>query len=441
MSQDHLTHDHPSHDRSAHDHLVVVGASLAGLRGAEAARKAGFTGRITVVGAEPHRPYDRPPLSKQVLTGGVAPGATTLPNLEPLDAEWRLGSAAAGLDRSGRAVMLESGERIAYDRLLIATGARARPWPDAAEGRLGGVHTLRSRDDAESLRAALAARPDRVLVVGGGFIGCEVAAACRDLELPVTLVESGSTVLERVLGSHLGSVVAALHAARGIDLRFGAKVEALEDDGTGHVVRARLADGRTIATTCVVVALGAVRNTGWLHGSGLAFDDGGVECDADGHVLDTDGRPDRTIAAAGDVARFPHPLYDGRRVALEHWGHAVAQGAHAGRLLAGHATGPAYAEVPAFWSSQGGITLKMVGLTEGADALVIAQGDPKTGRFLALYGRAGRCVAAVSFDSVRWLPAYAAMVAAGAPFPAIRGALDQGRLTVLPPGFPKEDER
>ncbi|MCJ2083682.1 NAD(P)/FAD-dependent oxidoreductase [Methylobacterium sp. J-090] len=423
------------------EHLVVVGASLAGLRGAEAARKAGFQGRLTLIGAEPHRPYDRPPLSKLVLTGGVAPGATTLPNLEPLDAEWRLGSAAAGLDRSDRAVILESGDRVAYDRLLIATGARARPWPDTVQNRFGGVHTLRSRDDAAALRGALAAGPGRVLVIGGGFIGCEVAAACRDLDLPVTLVESGATVLERVLGSHLGSVVAALHAVRGVDLRLGAKVEALEDDDSGHVVRARLADGRTIETTCVVVALGAVRNTEWLSGSGLAFDEGGVDCDADGYVLDTDGRSDRTIAAAGDVARFPHPIYDGRRVALEHWGHAVAQGAHAGRLLAGQASSPAYAEVPAFWSSQGGVTLKMAGLTEGADGLVIAQGDPKTGRFLALYGRAGRCIAAVSFDSVRWLPAYAEMVAAGAPFPPIHGAVDQGRLRVLPPGFPKEDER
>jgi len=423
------------------DRLVVVGASLAGLRGAEAARKAGFRGRLTIVGAEPHRPYDRPPLSKQVLTGTVAPGATTLPNLVPLDAEWRLGSPATGLDRTERAVVLENGERIAYDRLLIATGARPRPWPKPAQGALEGIHTLRGRDDAAALRAALAARPDRVLVVGGGFIGCEVAAACRDLDLPVTLVETGPTVLAAILGVHLGSVVAALHEARGVDLRFGSEVEAFEDDGTGRVVRARFADGRTLATDCVVVALGALRNTEWLAGSGLAFDDGGVDCDTDGYVLDTEGRPDRAIAAAGDVARFPHPLYDGRRIALEHWGHAVAQGIHAGRLLVGEGPGPAYAEVPAFWSSQGGVTIKSVGLTEGADGLVIAQGDPKTGRFLALYGRAGRCIAAVSFDSVRWLPAYAEMVASGAPFPPPGGAVDQGRLTVLPPGFAEKDDR
>nr|USU33002.1 NAD(P)/FAD-dependent oxidoreductase [Methylobacterium sp. OTU13CASTA1] len=423
------------------DHLVVVGASLAGLRGAEAARKAGFAGRLTIVGAEPHRPYDRPPLSKQVLGGSVAPGATTLPILEPLDAEWRLGSAVTNLDRIGRTIDLEGGERIAYDRLLIATGARPRPWPDAAQNDLAGIHTLRGRDDAAALRSALAARPERVLVVGGGFIGCEVAAACRDLDLPVTLVETGPTVLAAILGVHLGYVVAALHEARGVDLRFGSEVEAFEDDGTGHVVRARFADGRTLETGCVVVALGAIRNTEWLAGSGLAFDEGGVDCDADGYVLDAEGRPDRAIAAAGDVARFPHPLYDGRFVALEHWGHAAAQGAHAARLLVGRGTGEAYAEVPAFWSSQGGLTIKSVGLTEGADGLVIAQGDPKTGRFLALYGRAGRCIAAVSFDSVRWLPAYAEMVASRAPFPPPGGAVDQGGLTMLTPGFPGEDDR
>lgn len=421
------------------DHLVIVGASLAGLRGAEAARQAGFAGRLTLIGDEPHRPYDRPPLSKQVLTGSVAPAATALPNLVPLAAEWHLGSAAAALDRGERVVTLQDGRRIAYDRLLIATGARPRPWPDAAQGRLAGVHTLRGREDAAALRAAMAEKPTRVLVIGGGFIGCEVAAACRDLGLPVTLVETGPTVLAGVLGTYLGAVVGALHEARGVDLIFDAKVEALEDDGTGRVVRARLADGRAIETDCVVVALGAVRNTEWLTGSGLAFDEGGVDCDPEGYVVDAEGRPDKAIAAAGDVAQFPHPLYDGRRVALEHWGHAAAQGAHAARLLTGHGAGP-YDEVPAFWSSQGGVTIKSVGLTEGADSLVIAQGDPKTGRFLALYGRAGRCIAAVSFDSVRWLPAYAEMVAVRAPFPPIRGGVDQGRLSEMAPGLAQRDE-
>lgn len=423
---------------NASEHAVVVGASLAGLRGAESLRRAGFSGRVTLVGAEAHAPYDRPPLSKHVLTGHVPADATTLPNLHALDAEWRLGVAARSLDRRSRILTLADGETLAYDRLLIATGARARPWTDAEQGRFAGVHTLRDRDDAAALHRDLAGRPARVLVIGGGFIGCEVAAACRALDLPVTLVEPGPTPLARVLGTHLGAVVGALHEGIGVTVRSGTRVEALEDDGTGRVVRARLDDGSSITASVVVVALGALRNTEWLDGSGLAFDAGGIDCDAAGHVLDTDGRPDTRIAAAGDVARFPHPLFDGRRVALEHWGHAVAQGEHAGRLLAGADLLSPYAEVPAFWSSQGGITIKSVGLTEGADGLVIAQGDPKTGRFLAVYGREGRCVAALSFDCARWLPAYAERIAAGGPFPPPAGATDSGPLTVLPPSFPAE---
>lgn len=427
----------------AETRIVVVGASLAGLRGAESLRRAGFAGTLTIVGAEPHRPYDRPPLSKAVLTGEVAADATTLPNLTELDADWRLGAPAVQLDRDRRTLTLEGGETVPYDRLLIATGASACRWPDAAQAEYRGVHTLRGRDDAEALRRDLAARPRHVLVIGGGFIGCEVAAACRDLDLPVTLVETGPTLLANILGQHLGGVVEALHAARGVTIRTCAKVEALEDDGTGRVVRARLEDGSAIAADVVVVALGAVRNTDWLEGSGLSFDTGGLDCDADGYVLDVDGRPDTRIAAAGDVARFPHPLYPDKPVALEHWGHAVAQGVRAGRLLAGLAPEP-YAEVPAFWSSQGSITIKSVGLTAGADGFVIARGDPKAGRFLAVYGRQGRIIAAVAFDCARWLATYAERIAAGAPFPPEAGGVDGGPMTVLPPAFPeppRKDER
>jgi 3-phenylpropionate/trans-cinnamate dioxygenase ferredoxin reductase subunit len=419
------------------DRAVVVGSGLAGLRGAEALRRAGFTGPLTLVGAEAHRPYDRPPLSKHVLTGAVAADATTLPSLVPLEAEWRLGTAATGLDRRNARVHLADGSSLPYDRLLIATGTRARAWPNPHEGRLAGVHTLRSREDAAALREALAAGPRRVLVIGGGFIGCEMASACAALGIPVTLVEPSATPLARVLGTHLGAVIGAMHAARGVEMRCGAEVEWLEDDGRGRVVRAHFAGGGHVETDLVVVALGAVRNTEWLADSGLNADAGGLDCDADGHALDSEGRADTRIAAAGDVARFPHPLYDGRRVALEHWGHAVAQAEHAGRLLAGRRPGRPYAEVPTFWSTQHGINIKSVGLTEGGDGFVIAQGSPREGRFLAVYGRAGRCIAALSIDCARWLPAYAAQVAARAPFPPIRGATDQpADLAVLPPGFP-----
>ncbi|AWN43014.1 NAD(P)/FAD-dependent oxidoreductase [Methylobacterium durans] len=426
----------------ASGHAVVVGAALAGLRGAEALRRAGFSGPLTIVGAEPHPPYDRPPLSKHVLTGEVPADGTRLPNLVGLDAAWRLGAAATRLDRESRTIHLADGTALPYDRLLVATGTRARPWPNPHEGRLGGVHTIRNRDDAAALRAALRGRPKRVLIVGGGFIGCEVASACRSLDIPVTLVEPSPTPLARVLGTHLGAAVGALHESRGVELRSGAEVEWLEDDGAGHVARAHLAGGGSVEADVVVVALGAVRNTDWLAGSGLSADPGGLDCDARGHALDEAGQPDTAIAAAGDVARFPHPLYDGRRVALEHWGHAVAQAEHAGRLLAGRPAEAPYGALPTFWSTQGGLNIKSVGLTDGADGIVIAQGSPREGRFLALYGRAGRCIAAVSIDCARWLPAYAAMIEARAPFPPIRRGTDQpGGLEILPPGWPERARR
>ncbi|TXN01099.1 FAD-dependent oxidoreductase [Methylobacterium sp. WL64] len=414
---------------------VVVGAGLAALRGAEAMREAGFLGSLTIIGKEPYRPYDRPPLSKHVLTGEIAPDATTLPSSLGEDVDWHLGSPAVRLDRTVRMVHLADGTALAYDRLLIATGTRARPWPNPHEGRLAGVHTLRGRDDAVALRKALTRGPRRVLVIGGGLIGCEVASACRQLGLPVTLVQLGSAPLARAFGRYLGAILGAMHEVRGVDLRLGAEVEWLEG-ADGRLVRAHLVDGTTIDADIAVTALGAVRNTEWLDGSGLSFDAGGVDCDADGYVLDVDGRPDPAIAAAGDVARFPHPLYGGRRIAVEHWGHAVAQGVHAGRLLADGKPGQGYAALPAFWSGQAGVTIKSVGLTDGADAMTIAHGDPATGRFLALYGRAGRCIAAVSIDCGRWLPAYAALIAESAPFPPAGAATDRsGALDILAPGF------
>ncbi|QGY04340.1 FAD-dependent oxidoreductase [Methylobacterium mesophilicum SR1.6/6] len=416
--------------------VLIVGAGLAALRGAEALRETGFSGTLTIVGDEPYHPYDRPPLSKHVLTGATPADATTLPGSHGLDADWQLGSAAVRLDRAAHAVHLADGRSLPYDRLLIATGTRARPWPNPHEGRLAGVFTLRGRDDARALRQALAAGPRRVLVIGGGFIGCEVASLCRQLGLPVTLVEPGPTPLARVLGRTVGGFIGAIHEGHGVELRCGSEVEWLEDEG-GRLVRAHLVDGGRIDADLAVIALGAVRNTEWLDGSGLSADPGGVDCDADGRVLDTEGRPDPHITAAGDVARFPHPLYEGRRVALEHWSHAVAQGVHAGRLLAGTPSNGPYGALPTFWSTQGDLVVKSAGLTEGADTVAITQGDPAAGRFVALYGRAGRCIAAVSVDSARWLPAYAELVAAGAPFPPRGTATDRPKgIEIFEPGFP-----
>ncbi|MFE1601087.1 NAD(P)/FAD-dependent oxidoreductase [Methylobacterium sp. ID0610] len=421
-------------------HTLIVGASLAGLRAAEALRREGHRGPITLVGDEPHRPYDRPPLSKRVLSGEERPDRTTLPSHPGLDLAWRLGAAAVGLDLSARAVALATGERIAFDTLLIATGTRARAWPRPAEAALKGVHAIRNRDDAERLRAALAAGPRRVLIIGAGFIGCEAAAACRTIGLPVTLVDPNPAPLAAVLGTVIGRVVAGMLEGAGVDYRPATRVEALEADAAGQVRAAHLAGGGMVAADVVIVALGAVRNTEWLAGSGVAADAGGVTCDGFCRVLDAAGEPVAGVAAAGDVARFPHPLAPDGPVAFEHWGHAVAQAAQAARTLLGRQEAP-YAEMPAFWSSQFDVNIKSVGLTNRADSVAVTQGSVAERRFVAAYGREGRTVAAVSFDSARWLPAYAAQIEAGAPFPPILGATDQGRVAPVDPGFPSHPAR
>ncbi len=187
--------------------IVIVGASLAGLRGAEALRRGGYDGPLTIVGDEPYGPYDRPPLSKHVLAGELRPEATTLPQLYPLRARWRLGHPAIGLDRPGKSIRLADGSVIPFAKLLIATGARARPWPGEGAG-LGGIFTIRGRDDATALRQALTAPPKRVLVIGAGLIGCEAASCCRDLGLPVTMVDPNPTPLARVVGTLVGETLA-----------------------------------------------------------------------------------------------------------------------------------------------------------------------------------------------------------------------------------------
>ncbi len=417
--------------------IVVVGASLAGLRGAEAMRRNGYAGRLTIVGDEPYRPYDRPPLSKHVLSGELAPDATALPELVTLEALWRLGHGVIALDRASRTIILADGSGLAYERLLVATGAQARPWPAASGGGLGGIFTLRGRDDAARLRAALAEGPARVLIVGAGLIGCEAASCCRDLGLLVTLVDPNPTPLARSLGTWVGGVIADCLRDAGVTFQAGAQVLRFAGDASGRVVRAHLADGSAVEADLVIVALGATRATDWLSGAGLMADPGGVTCDGACRVLDADGTPCPDIYAAGDVARWPNALYGGRLMSVEHWGNAVAQAAHAARnMLAPAEDQQAYHHLPAFWSSQFGINIKAVGLSEGADAIAIVQGSRSSRRFLAVYGCAGRSIAAVSFDQARWLPAYAEAITARQAFPPIRDASDQGGFLSRSPGFP-----
>jgi NADPH-dependent 2,4-dienoyl-CoA reductase/sulfur reductase-like enzyme len=410
---------------SAPSDVVIVGASLAGLRAAEALREGGYAGRLTLIGDEAHAPYDRPPLSKQVLSGWVRADETFLPRLRPLAAAWRLGAAAMRLDRAARSVGLADGTTLPYDRLIVATGTRARPWAVEAQAGLGGVHVLRTLDDATALAAALAAGPRRVLVIGAGFTGSEVASACRGRALEVTVVELAATPLATALGPVVGSHAAQLQRRAGVDLRCRTSVATLFGDVEGRVSGARLSDGSVVEADVVVACLGAVRNTEWLAGSGLEAGPAGVACDESCRALADDGTPVDDIFVCGDVACFQHPLAGGQRISLEHWGNAVDQArvAAANLLRPGSATNAT--AVPAFWSMQFGANFKSVGLPSHADEVMIVQGSLENGRFVAAYGRDRRIIGAVAVNQAQWLPFYEQQIIVGAAFPPDWRVVDQ----------------
>ncbi|MBH1938052.1 NAD(P)/FAD-dependent oxidoreductase [Streptomyces sp. AV19] len=398
--------------------VVIVGASLAGLRAGLTLHREGFTGSLTVIGDEPYLPYDRPPLSKQVLLGQGSPDGTALPRREEFEAEWRLGVAATGLDLGGRQVLLADGGRVPFDRLLIATGVRSRPWPDEEQAALDGVFVLRTPDDAAGLRYRLAAGPGRVLVIGAGFTGCEVASACRALGVPVTVVDHGATPLSGALGTVVGGVAARMQRENGVDLRCGLQVEALEGDGNGRLRRARLSDGGVLDVDVAVAALGSIRNVEWLEGSGLAAGVWGVACDAGCRAVDVNGVVTDDVFVAGDVARFPHPVYDYQHLALEHWGNAVAMAEIAAHnMLSPQNDRWPHLALPEFWSTQFGTEIKSVGVPTYADQVVVAQGSLAERRFVAVYGYRGRITAAVAFDHSKWLDFYKELIDRAAPFP------------------------
>jgi NADPH-dependent 2,4-dienoyl-CoA reductase/sulfur reductase-like enzyme len=387
--------------------VLVVGASLAGLTAAETLRQEGFDGSITIVGDERRQPYDRPPLSKQVLAGQWEPERIALPGTrEELGLEWRLGSTAVGLDLTAQEVTLEDGSTVPFDGLIIATGASPRQLPGMAE--MGGVHTLRTLDDCMAIRMALEVGT-RVVVIGGGFIGAEVAATCRGLDLDVTLVEALPVPLWRVLGSEIGAVCAELHREHGVDVRLGVGVDHIEADGRGHVERIHLADGEAIDATLVVVGIGVVPNTGWLQSSGLSIDNG-VLCDAS--TLAAPG-----VVAAGDVARWPNVAFDGELMRVEHWDNALAMGEHAARRLLAESLGDAavepFAPVPWFWSDQYDRKIQLAGRASPDDDFAVVHGSLEERRFVALYGRRGRVVGALGFNMAGRLARYRIAIAEG----------------------------
>jgi 3-phenylpropionate/trans-cinnamate dioxygenase ferredoxin reductase component len=390
------------------DRVVVVGASLAGFRAAEELRAQGHTGSIALVGDEPHGPYDRPPLSKQVLAGTQPADATaitpTVGTVDDLDLEWHLGATATGLDLADRTLRLGGGERLRFDGLVIATGASPRRLPGT--DHLEGVHTLRTLDDCLAVRAALERSPRRVAVVGAGFIGAEVAATCRGRGIDVSLIEALPVPLERGLGAAIGAVVGDVHRDHGVDLRLGVGVMRIE--GSDRVERVWLTDGTVLDVDLVVVGIGVVPNTDWLEGSGLAVDDG-VVCDAT--CLAAPG-----VVAAGDVASWPNQRF-GEKMRVEHWDNAIEMGAHAARrLLAGAGPGEAYAPVPWFWSDQYDRKIQLAGRAGFGDDVEVVAGSIAERRFVALYGRGGRVVGVLGMNMPGKVMRSRALVEAATPW-------------------------
>lgn len=402
----------------SHGSVVVVGASLAGLRAAEELRHQGHTGEVIVVGEEHHAPYDRPPLSKQVLSGKweVSRIHHHAPDvLDTLGIDFRLGCRASSLDTDRRVVSLDDGSELRYDGLIVATGASARRLP-GTDG-LPGVHTLRTLDDCVAIRADLMAAggSPRVVVIGAGFIGAEVAATCHGLGAQVTMVEALATPLVRVIGERMGQVCAGLHRDAGVDLRLGVGVVSVSQTGTGtgtvgttHPTLVRLSDGSELEADVVVVGIGVTPAVEWLEGSGLTLADG-VTCSES--LFAGDG-----VTAAGDVARWRYPGLD-VDIRLEHWTNAAEGGAAAARsLLAGTADAEAYAPVPFFWSDQYGAKLQVIGLPAADDEVVVVEGSDTERQLVALYRRGDRLAAVLAISRPRQLMAYRPLLAAGASF-------------------------
>ncbi|MEV5079410.1 FAD/NAD(P)-binding oxidoreductase [Streptomyces sp. NPDC056159] len=373
--------------------VVVAGASMAGLRAAEQLRAAGYPGPITLVGEEPHMPYNRPPLSKEVLAGKAAFESLAFrPRAAVADAEWRLGTRVVAADLDRRLVELDDGETLSYAGLVIATGMRPRRL--RCPGPLRGRHTVRTIDDARELRAALTRPGVRVVVVGAGFIGCEVAATAVALgAAEVTVVDPLPLPMAAPLGELLAGALLERHEERGVRFALGTGVAGFE--GADQVTGVLLGDGTVLPADVVVESVGSVANTEWLDGNGLDLTDGVL---TDEH-LRAGSRPE--VVAVGDVARFPNARYDGVPRRVEHWSIPTDTAKHAARVLAAHLGGAdagldPFAPLPTFWSDQHDFRLQSFGAPGlGLGDVRILDGDPE-GDVLAGYHRDGRLVGVVA---------------------------------------------
>jgi 3-phenylpropionate/trans-cinnamate dioxygenase ferredoxin reductase subunit len=408
------------------DSVIVVGASLAGWRATEGLRAEGFEGKISLVGEEPHLPYDRPPLSKQVLAGKWPPEKAVLADKKrssELQVHEVLGRRATGLDVAGRSVELDDGSALSADGIVLATGAAPRRLPGTESlGPADGLFVLRTIDDSLALRAAVTAvEGARVVVVGAGFIGSEVASTCSALGCQVTVLEVMDVPLSNVLGPVVGAHCASLHGANGVSLRTGVGLERIERaaGGTGSGAGSSagsgrlsvyLRDGEVFDADVVVVGIGVSPSTAWLESSGLTIDNG-VVCDDCLFVADG-------IVAAGDMARWLW-RHDGSEelIRIEHWEVAANAGAAAARsLLAGRTDAPSFAPIPYFWSDQYGIRIQVLGNPGGDDEMVITDGSFEEGKFLAVYCRRGRLRAVMAIAKQRQLMGFRPLLQNGASF-------------------------
>ena len=381
------------------ERVVVVGASLAGLRAAETLRQHDVATSIVVVGDEVHRPYDRPPLSKKLLSGEWEPDRIHLrqPDVfDDLDVEWRLGAAATALDVQRRVLTLADGSVLAFDGLVIATGAHPRRLAD--QDAFDHVHELRTLDDALGLRSEIVGGGRRVVVVGAGFIGLEAAATAKALGNDVVVLEGAAAPLIRGLGTEMGEAIAELHRAHGVQVRCGVFIEGLTPDGV------RLVGGEIVPADAIVVGIGVTPNTHWLEGSGLRLRDG-VVCDANLNALDVSGAVVPGVFAAGDVARWPNGLFD-EEMRVEHWTNAAEQGAHVATNLRRLATGEPfepYEPLPFFWSDQFEHRIQFLGRAAPDDEVQVVAGSVADAKFLALYRRDGRLHGALGVNAPRWV--------------------------------------
>lgn len=402
------------------EQVIIVGASLAGLQAAQTLRRAEFDGAITMVGDEPHYPYDRPPLSKQYLAGDWDEEKLRLRGAadpEALGVDWRLGARATGLDVDQATVTVD-GESLPFDGLVIATGASPRVLPGI---ELDGVFALRGLDDARGLRAAFDAGPTRVVVIGAGFIGAEVASTARGRGLDVTMIEAASAPLMRVLDAASGMAVADLHRANGVDVRLGAGVASI-DGADGRVQSVVLDDGSVIEADVVVIGIGVTPNTAWLEDAALI--DSSLEID-NGVVCDASCAAAPGIVAVGDVARWPNQRFGGALTRVEQWDNAIDQGAHGARTLLSWSKGEAstpFAPVPWFWSDQYDRKIQLAGVSGPNVELV--QGSLEEQRFVQLYlDDTEAVVGALAWNRPRQAIQSRQLLAAEAPIDEFRSAL------------------